>query len=99
MTTDGKTLRTCKNGHRYYKSSDCITCPKCEEERKSSINFLKMLGAPARRALEGRGIATLQQLAQFSEADILNLHGMGKTSMPKLQKALGEIGLTFKQKM
>lgn len=99
MPTRALTLRTCQNGHRYYKSSDCNTCPKCEEERKSSINFLKMLGAPARRALEGRGIATLQHLAQFSEAEILNLHGMGKTSMPKLQKALGDIGLTFKQKL
>lgn len=28
-----KTLRTCKKGHRYYKSSDCPVCPACEKER------------------------------------------------------------------
>lgn len=91
-----KTLRTCKNGHQYFKSSDCPTCPICEENRKPTISFLSLLVAPARRALESKGILTLQQLSKFSETEILQLHGMGKSSIPKLKKALTETGLTFK---
>jgi predicted RecB family nuclease len=62
-----KTLRKCSNGHSYYKSSDCPVCPICEQQKKPKDGFLSLLGAPARRALENKGIATLQQLSQFSE--------------------------------
>ncbi|WP_142683599.1 DUF1801 domain-containing protein [Chitinophaga polysaccharea] len=54
------------------------------------------LPAPARRALESKGIRTVQQLSRFSETEILALHGMGKSSVPKLQHALEEKGLSFK---
>ncbi|SKD00990.1 Uncharacterized conserved protein YdhG, YjbR/CyaY-like superfamily, DUF1801 family [Chitinophaga ginsengisegetis] len=54
------------------------------------------LSAPARRALESKGITTIQQLSKFSEAAILALHGMGKSSLPKLRNALKEKGLSFK---
>lgn len=91
-----KTLRTCKQGHQYYKSSDCPTCPVCEEQRKPADGFLSTLSAPARRALENKGIATVKQLAKFSETEILSLHGMGPGSMPKLRIALQNAGLSFK---
>jgi DNA-directed RNA polymerase alpha subunit len=91
-----KTLRVCKKGHRYYKSSDCPTCPICETERKPNDGFLSLLSAPARRALQNKGITTLQQLSNFTEYDILKLHGMGKGSLPKLRKLLSEKGLSFK---
>lgn len=90
-----KKLRTCKNGHRYYKSTDCPTCPLCEENRKPQNSFLALLYAPARRALENNGIKTLQQLSRFSETEILQLHGLGKSSIPKLKKALTESELSF----
>ena len=51
-------LKTCRNGHPFYKSSDSLTCPICEEERKPKDNFLSLIGAPARRALEREGITT-----------------------------------------
>ncbi len=92
-----KFLRICKNGHQYYKSSDCPTCPVCEEQWKPKGSFLSLLVAPARRALENKGITTLQQLSKFSEAEILELHGMGQNSIPKLKKALTENGLSFKR--
>lgn len=91
------TLRTCDNGHRYYKSSDCPVCPICEEEGRPESGFLARLAAPARRALENNGITTTERLAEFSEAEILRLHGIGKTSIPKLREALEERGLSFKQ--
>jgi DNA-directed RNA polymerase alpha subunit len=56
----------------------------------------KRKGAPARRALENKGIKTVKQLSQFTEREILALHGMGKTTIPKLQSALESEGLRFK---
>ena len=61
-------------------------------------NFLSVLGAPARRALENQGITTLQRLSEFNEKEILSLHGMGPSSMPKLKEALLREGLSFKPK-
>ncbi|WP_144900395.1 RNA polymerase alpha subunit C-terminal domain-containing protein [Luteimonas cucumeris] len=90
------TLKTCPSGHKYYKSSDCPTCPKCEAQRKPEAGFLSELAAPARRALESKGIATLSQLAKHTEAQVLELHGMGPSSMPKLKDALKAKGLSFK---
>lgn len=97
MPVAKKTLRTCKQGHRYYKSSDCPVCPICEAERKTTAGFLSLLSAPARRAVASKGIKTLEQLASCSEAEILQLHGIGKSSLPKLQSALSVAGLSFRQ--
>lgn len=92
-----KTLRTCKNGHRYYKSSDCPTCPVCENERKPESGFLSTIPAPARRALEGAGIHTLEQLSKLSKKEILKLHGLGPGSIPKLEEELKLKNLSFKK--
>ena len=72
-----KTLKTCRNGHSFYKSLDCPTCPLCEEERKPIGGFLSLLGAPARRALVNHSIRSLMDLSAYSEKEILGLHGMG----------------------
>lgn len=90
-------MKTCKKGHKFYKSSDCPTCPVCEEERKPKDNFLSLLGAPARRALENNGIVTLKQLSKHTEKEVLSFHGIGKSSIPILQKILLENNLTFKK--
>ena len=95
--TSSKSVRTCDNGHTYEKSSDCPICPICEQQRKHENEFISMLSAPARRALENNGITTLQQLSNFSEAEILQFHGMGPASLPKLRTALQTEGLSFKK--
>ena len=95
-TKPGK--RTCVNGHTYFKSSECPTCPICEQERKPESGFLSLLSAPARRALQNAGISTLKQLSKKSEKEILQLHGMGPASMPILKVALEEVGLCFKNR-
>lgn len=87
----------CKNGHTYVKSTDCPVCPVCEKIAKPKEGFLALLSAPARRALENKGIHTLEMLAVYSEAEILSLHGMGETSIPKLRSLLETEGLTFKK--
>lgn len=96
MKTKG-ILKTCKVGHQFYKSSDCPTCPTCEELRKPKDSFLSFIGAPARRALEREHIHTLDDLSKYTEKQILALHGMGKSTIPKLEKLLAENGLTFKK--
>ena len=90
-----RNIRTCKNGHQFYKSTDCPTCPICEENKKPTDGFLSLLYAPARRALENANIKSLKQLSKFSENDILKLHGMGKTTIPILKKELARVGLAF----
>ena len=96
MTTSKGTLRTCPKGHKYYKSSDCPTCPECEAEMKPQSGFLSTLSAPARRALQNEGIATLKQLAKYTEKELLQLHGLGPSSIPKLKVALKDAGLAFR---
>ncbi|MCU6711386.1 RNA polymerase alpha subunit C-terminal domain-containing protein [Paenibacillus sp. J5C_2022] len=95
MEASNKTLRVCEKGHRYYKSSDCPTCPVCEQDMKPKSGFLSQLSNPARRALEHEGITTLQKLSEYTERDILRLHGIGPSSMPKLRDALQSQGLSF----
>lgn len=95
MKTKG-TLKICAKGHQYYKSSDCPTCPTCEAEHKPKEGLLSKLSAPAGRALERLGIKTAEDLAKHSQKEIMSLHGMGPSSLPKLKAALEEAGLTFK---
>ncbi|CAG9622254.1 RNA polymerase alpha subunit C-terminal domain-containing protein [Sutcliffiella rhizosphaerae] len=97
MGTSEKSLRTCDKGHKYYKSSDCPTCPECENERKPINELLSLLSGPARRALEHNEVTTLQQLSQLSEREVLKFHGMGPASLPKLRLALKESGLSFRK--
>jgi hypothetical protein len=91
-------LKICKNGRKFYKSSDCPVCPTCEKERTPESGFLGTISAPARRALENAGITTLQKLSKTTESEILKLHGMGPGSIPKLRSALKAAGLFFKKK-
>lgn len=99
MTAKKKgTLRICDNGHRYYKSSDCPTCPVCEKNNKPAAGFLASLSSPARNALMHAGITTVKKLSTYSEKEILALHGVGPASLPSFKSALAEKGLTFKPK-
>lgn len=91
-----KNLRVCPKGHKYFKSSDCPVCPICEKERKPKSGFLSLLSAPARRALESNNITSLKQLSKYTEKEILNFHGIGKSSIPKLHAALKAEGLKLK---
>lgn len=56
---------------------------------------LPKLAAPARRALAGAGFVRLEQLTEATEAQILELHGMGPNAMQTLRQAMAEKGLSF----
>ncbi len=95
--TAKRTLKTCSKGHQFYKSSDCPTCPICEKASQPTDGFLSLFSAPARRALEKKGITSVKQLAKFTELEILSLHGIGPASLPVLKKALKDEGLSFRK--
>lgn len=91
-----KTKKICAAGHTFYKSSDCPVCPICAANEQRGDHFLSRLAAPARRALENAGVTTLAQLSALSEKELLQLHGMGKASLPLLRQILAENGRQFK---
>ena len=93
-----KDLRICSKGHQYYKSSDCPVCPFCEAEKNPGTDFLSNISAPARTALEAAGINTLNKLSRYSEKELLKLHGIGPSTIPRLKKALKEKRLSFAKK-
>ncbi len=96
MSKNIRNLKTCSKGHHFYKSSTCLTCPVCEEKRKPQNGWLAVLAAPARRAMENKGINSLKQLSAFSENELLQFHGLGKSTISILKTELAKKGLQLK---
>ena len=86
-----------KKGHHYFKTSDCPTSPICEAEKKPISGLLSTLSAPARRALENKNIKTAADLSKYMQAEIMSLHGIGPSSLPKFLEELRKNKLTFKE--
>lgn len=60
-------------------------------------NFLYgIIAVPARRALEREKIDSLEKLSDYSEQEIMNLHGFGKNTMLKLKNHMKEHHVSFK---
>lgn len=55
------------------------------------------IGAPAQRALEAKGIDTFLKLCDYSEQELLVLHGVGPKAIRILKELLTEAGLSFKK--
>ncbi len=91
-----KRRKVCARGHVFYKSSDCLSCPRCEAARRPAGGFMAGLAAPARRALEGAGLTTLAKLARRSEAQVRELHGMGPGALARLRASLQAEGRRFR---
>lgn len=91
-----KRRKVCTQGHVFYKSSDCPTCPRCEAARRPKQGFLAELAAPARRALAGAGLTTLARLAKKSEHEVRELHGMGPNALSRLRVLLRKEGFRFR---
>ena len=64
------------------------------EKKDELFDFLP---APAVRALKSAGIASFKKLATWSEADLLELHGFGPGSIPKIKSKLKSLGLELKK--
>lgn len=57
--------------------------------------FPRGLSGPALRALATAGIASLDALSAWTEADVAALHGMGTRGVALLREALDAQGLGF----
>ncbi|MCB0865416.1 MAG: 50S ribosomal protein L21 [Solirubrobacterales bacterium] len=55
------------------------------------------LGKPATGALEEAGLTDLEKVAGKTEAELLDLKGVGPKAVETLEKALADAGLSFKQ--
>ena len=58
-------------------------------------NFPPGIGKPATRALIAAGYTSLDQLTKISEAELLQLHGMGPKALGILRSALDATGRSF----
>lgn len=58
-------------------------------------NFSARLAAPARRALAQAGCTRLEHVAQMTEAEVSELHGIGPRALEQLRQALAANGLSF----
>ncbi|NHN30458.1 helix-hairpin-helix domain-containing protein [Paenibacillus agricola] len=71
--------------------------PKSTESKPGS-NFPNGLGKPAQRALAGAGYSRVEELAKVSEAELLQLHGMGPKALRLIRSTLADKGLSFSDK-
>ena len=53
------------------------------------------MAKPARRALAAAGYVRLEQLTEVSEAEVMELHGVGPTALDHLRHALAAKGQGF----
>ncbi|WKZ43521.1 MAG: DUF1801 domain-containing protein [Anaerolineales bacterium] len=64
---------------------------------KNLTSDLPNIGAPATRALEHQGYTTLKQLTKLSEAQLLQMHGVGPKAIRILKETFKAKGLSFKE--
>jgi hypothetical protein len=68
------------------------------KENQQESNLPAGLAAPAQRALAAAGVTRLEQLAKFSEPELLQWHGIGPKALELLRHTLATRGLSFAQK-
>jgi predicted flap endonuclease-1-like 5' DNA nuclease len=72
------------------------------EERMNGVvepvgpSNLPNIGAPATRALAQIGVRNVEQLAAYTEEEILALHGVGPKAIRLLRPVMDETGVTFR---
>lgn len=70
---------------------------KPDSTHPNASAFPAALSGPALRALAHAGIRSLSQLAQWTEADVAALHGMGPKGVRLLREALATQGRHFRR--
>ena len=92
-----ETPKVCPNGHHFIKRSACPVCPICAAQEAKQGGIFSRLASPTRRALQNAGIETAEDLANYTEEELLKLHGLGQASLPKIRLILEEAGLKSKR--
>lgn len=65
---------------------------------KIKVEELKALSTRTLNVLESNKIAKVKDIVKHDEEGILSLEGMGDKGLKEIKKAIGELGLTLKQK-
>ena len=68
---------------------------KTQQNVEQGSNLPGKLAQPARRALAAAGVQRLEQLTRFSEAEVMQWHGIGPNALKQLRSALEARGLSF----
>lgn len=70
--------------------------PRERTPRPAGASLPRTIGAPATRALREAGVTTLEQVAAWTPAELLALHGVGPIAVDRLGAALTEHGLAYR---
>lgn len=60
--------------------------------------IVKRLAKPAQRAIQNEGITTIEQLSNYSEKELAELHGIGKNALNIIKEIMNKNGFVFSQK-
>jgi DNA-directed RNA polymerase alpha subunit len=63
-----------------------------------ATNLFDKLAKPAQRALANAGIKTLEQLSQLTEAEFMQLHGIGKNTLQTIKADMAKYKIHFQIK-
>jgi DNA-directed RNA polymerase alpha subunit len=66
--------------------------------RDEATHLFDKLAKPAQRALANAGIKTLEQLSQLAEAELMQLHGIGKNALQTIKAEMVKHQIHFKNK-
>ena len=66
------------------------------DESRAAGTPLPKISAPATRALAGIGVTTVEELAEHTEDELLELHGFGPKAMRILRPVMEERGVSFR---
>lgn len=78
------------------KEKDGVTEQK-EDSMKIEIVDLKNLSTRTLNILEANKIETIKDIVKMTEADLINLEGMGAKGVKEVKKAIGDYGVNLKQ--
>lgn len=70
---------------------------RSESTHPNSAAFPAGLSGPALRALNTAGITSMKELTHWTEAELLELHGMGPKGTRVLREALAREGLALRR--
>ena len=70
--------------------------PRDRGPRPAGTPLPRSIGAPATGALRVEGVVSLEQVTEWRAADLLALHGVGPVAIERLDEALAERGLAFR---
>ncbi len=71
--------------------------PRKRAPRDTGTPLPRGIGAPATRALRAEGVTTLEQVREFSAAQLEGLHGVGPIAITRLREALADRGETLRE--